>query len=76
MISKHHTNWRMQAIQSLEREAESELHYSSVITVSEGDAVKIREALVKAIEQVRLIVKPSKDEALYCYNLDLFKVTG
>jgi uncharacterized protein (TIGR02147 family) len=76
MISKHHTNWRMQAIQSLERETESELHYSSVVTISEEDALKIRETLVKAIEQVRTIVKPSKDEALYCYDLDLFKVTS
>lgn len=74
MITKHHMNWRMQAIQSLEHAGSSELHYSSVITVAESDIPRAREALVKAIEQIREIVKPSKDESLYCYTLDLFKL--
>jgi uncharacterized protein (TIGR02147 family) len=74
MIAKHHVNWRMQAVQAIEKESADELHYSSVITASEGDIPRIREVLVKAIEQIREIVKPSKDEALYCYSLDLFNL--
>ena len=57
---------------ALERETQSELHYSSVIGVAHNDLPRIREVLVKAIEQVRTIVKDSKDEAIYCYDLDLF----
>ena len=76
MISKHHTNWRMQAIQSLEKENSSELHYSSVITVAEEDIPKVREALVKAVEKVREIVKPSRDETLFCYTIDLFRIVS
>jgi uncharacterized protein (TIGR02147 family) len=72
MIAKHHVNWRMQAVQSIEKEKPNELHYSSVITASEYDIPRIREALVQAIEEIRKIVKPSKDETLYCYTLDLF----
>jgi len=74
MISKHHTNWRMQAIQSFEKENESDLHYSSVITIAEDDIPRVREALIKAVEKVREIVRPSQDEAVLCYALDLFKV--
>ena len=74
MISKHHTNWRMQAIQSLENDDSGELHYSSVITVAEGDIQRVREALVKAIENVREVVRPSQDETLFCYTLDLFRI--
>jgi uncharacterized protein (TIGR02147 family) len=74
MISKHHTNWRMQAIHSFERESTFDLHYSSVISVGEKDTHKIRETLVKAVEQVREIVRPSPDETLCCYSLDLFRV--
>lgn len=76
MISKHHTNWRMQAIQSLEKETSSELHYSSVITVAEEDIPKIRESLVRAVEKVREIVKPSQDETLFCYTIDLFRLVS
>ena len=74
MISKHHTNWRMQAIQSLEKETSSELHYSSVITVAEADIPTVRESLVKAIEKIREIIKPSKDETVFCYTIDLFRL--
>ncbi len=73
MISKHHTNWRIQAIESLERESFEALHYSSLIAVSQDDAPQIREILVKAIEQVRDVVKNSQNEnAIYCYALDFF----
>lgn len=72
MISKHHINWRLLAMRALEHETSSELHYSSVVGVSRHDLPRIREVLVKAIEQVRAIVKESKDEEVYCYNLDFF----
>lgn len=72
MISKHHANWRMRAIQSLERETKQELHYSGVISVSHEDLIRIREVMARALEDVGKIVKDSKDETVYCYNLDLF----
>jgi uncharacterized protein (TIGR02147 family) len=72
MISKHHTNWRIQAVKSLERETPQELHYSGVISVSLDDLPKVREAMIRALEGVRGIVKESKDETVYCYSVDLF----
>lgn len=72
MISKHHTNWRMRAITSLERATPQELHYSGVISVSHKDLPKIRESLVRALEQVRAIVKTSEDDTVYCYAVDFF----
>lgn len=72
MISKHHTNWRLQAMRSFERETPQELHYSGVISLSREDLPRVRETLVKALEQVRGVVKGSGDETVYCYALDLF----
>jgi hypothetical protein len=57
---------------SLERETPQELHYSGVISVGQDDLPKVREALVRALDDVRGIVKKSKDETVYCYSLDLF----
>lgn len=74
MISKHHTNWRVRAIQSLDLPRTEDLHYSSVITASREDAPKIREILVHAIEQVRAIVKSSGNEEGYAYSLDFFSL--
>ena len=72
MISKHHTNFRIQAIRALEKETSDELHYFGVISVSREDLPKIREVLIQALDQVRTIVKDSSDETVYCYSLNLF----
>jgi uncharacterized protein (TIGR02147 family) len=74
MISKHHTNWRLQAIQSLDQKRPEDLHYSSVVTASYEDSPKIREILVKAIEQVRAVVRPSKNETAFSYGIDFFEL--
>jgi uncharacterized protein (TIGR02147 family) len=74
MLAKHHTNWRLQAIQSLDRTQAGELHYSSVSSASVKDIAKIRAVLVRAIEEARSIIEPSPEEQLFCYNLDLFKI--
>ncbi len=73
-ISKHHANWRLQALASLDRNRSSDLHYSSVVTIGKSDVKKVREILVRAIEEVRATIKPSPDEALYCYAIDWFSV--
>lgn len=74
LISKHHTNWRLRSILSLDHVKSNDLHYSSVVTISRNDSVEARIILVKAIEQVRALVKDSKDEESYCYTLDFFNM--
>jgi len=76
MISKHHSNWRLQAIQSLEKERPDELHYSSAVTVAQEDVAEVRKIIISAIEQIRSVVKSSRDERLYCYSMDLFELGG
>jgi uncharacterized protein (TIGR02147 family) len=74
MIAKHHTNWRLKAIQSLDSQNREDLHYSSVITASVDDSVKIREVMVRAIEEIRRLVRESPNEASYSYALDFFSM--
>ena len=75
MISKHHINWRLQAIQSLEREnREVDLHYSSVISISKEDTLKIKSLLVDSIEKTKAVIKESKEEELHSFCLDFFKI--
>jgi uncharacterized protein (TIGR02147 family) len=75
MISKHHTNWRIRAIESLDHNLKSDLHFSTVVTLSSDDVKKIKEQLVKYIEDIRGIVRESaKDEELYSFCLDFFEL--
>lgn len=75
MISKHHINWRLQAIQSLEKEDFLEsLHYSSVVSIAKNDVNEIKSVLVKAIENAKKLIRDSKEEELHSFSIDFFKV--
>lgn len=74
LVSKHHTNWRFRAVEALDRYKAEHLHYSSVISVSRADVAQIRELFANVIQQVRAIVRASKDEACFSYALDLFEL--
>jgi len=74
LISKHHINWRLQAIRSLEKNRKHDLHYSSVVTLSKKDVLKIRELLTKTIGQAKKIIKESPEEEVQCLSLDFFEV--
>lgn len=76
-ISRHHANWRLMAMEKhpiLSRG--SELAYSSPVTLSRRDVLRVRELLAELCEDVRSVVDRSKPEALYCLNLDWFEVRG
>jgi uncharacterized protein (TIGR02147 family) len=75
MITRHHTNWRMRAIDSLDRDLKNDLHLSTVLSLSHEDAIHLKEFLVKSIQKAREIAaSSSKDQEVQCLCVDLFKV--
>jgi len=75
MISRHHANWRVRAIESLDRTLDTDIHLSTLLSVAKKDVLKMKEQIIKGIEQTRGIARDSTpEEELYCFNLDFFKV--
>lgn len=74
LLSKHHANWRMKAVESLDASQAQDLHYSSIVTIAKSDVTLAREILVRAVEEVRSLIRNSKEDSLYCYCLDLFSL--
>lgn len=74
MINRHHTNWRMKAISSLDNATSEDMHFSAPISISKEDFIKVREIFVESINRAREIVSPSKDEVAACYCIDLFRL--
>ena len=75
LISKLHTNWRMKAIESLDKEdTTADLHYSSAITISEADVTRIKSMLVKYIEETKQVVRESPAEGVHCFSMDFFRI--
>ena len=73
-ILKHHTNWRVKAIESLENEDLNDLHYSSVISLSEKDVLRIKNLLLDQLKDNLKIIGDSKEECLYSMNIDFFNL--
>ncbi len=52
LVPKHHTNWRMQAIGSLDQRRPNDLHYSLIMSLSEEAAEKIKGALLQVVQEI------------------------
>jgi Mn-dependent DtxR family transcriptional regulator len=73
-ILKHHTNWRVKAIESLENEEIHDMHYSSVLSLSESDVIKIKNLLLDQLKDNLKIVAASKEEKLFGLNIDFYNL--
>lgn len=72
MILRHHSNWRTQAIRSMEKDLEAGIHYSVLLNTSVKDAEILRGMIAKFIEEFMKVVHPSVDEEMNCFVIDFF----
>lgn len=72
-IQKHHTNWRLQALNSLDQPKPDDLHYSVVVTLSKADAVKVKERILEMIQDNMKIISDSKEETAFALTIDFFE---
>ena len=74
LISKHHINWRLKAIQATDGARAEDLRYSGVLALSRADRDQIRSIILNAIERTEKILKDSHEETLVGLAFDLFEV--
>lgn len=68
----HAQNWRDRALERLQDP--EVLAYTDVCSMSRSDATKLQERWMQDIKNFRRSVQSSKEETLYCLNLDFFRV--
>ena len=71
LIQKHHSNWKIRILQSLDQFNERDLHYTSVVSCSHEDLKKVKEIMIQSVQKIRAIIKESKDETVAAYTFDL-----
>lgn len=74
LISRHHGNWRIKAMERHPYLSPAEICYSSPLTLSKKDAEKIKKILIELISEVNSIREPSPCEELRCLNIDWVKI--
>lgn len=73
-FKQYHTNWRLKALAHTGDGDSKNLHYASVGTFATKDRPRVREILVRAIEEIRALIRQSKEEEIHCYSMDFFKI--
>lgn len=73
-LARHHSQWRIKSLQRMEDITEQELMFTSPISISRKDFMKIREELVRLIKSTSQIIKDSPAEDVACLNLELLWV--
>lgn len=73
-IGQHHTNWRMCAARSLDFMKDSDLHYSSAVSLSKSDLAKVREIFTQALSESIEVIKTSGEEELGVICIDFFTI--
>lgn len=71
-LQKHHSNWRLRAIQAAEDLSEEELMYTVNVSLSTEDYSRLRVRMVDFIKSFLDTVRASPAEDIACMNLDFF----
>ncbi|MBO9665578.1 MAG: TIGR02147 family protein [Bdellovibrio sp.] len=74
LVSRHHMNWRMKAMENHPRIGTDELAFSAPLTLAESDIPEVRKMCLEFIQQVSKKVSQSPSEKLACINIDWFLV--
>lgn len=72
LVARHHSNWRLKAIEAQEKFNASNLHYSGIIGISLDDAQRIRTSILKLLQDSEQILSQSKEEQAYVMLIDFF----
>lgn len=71
-IIKHHSNWRVKAIEKSEILSDEELMYSVNISLSQKDFKRLREDMIDFIQKFLKTVHASPAQEIAQFNLDFF----
>lgn len=73
-LTRHHTNWRLRAIEASDQIGADELMYTAPISISKSDLKKLRSRLADLVKEITDVAIASEAEELVCFNLDFFLI--
>jgi uncharacterized protein (TIGR02147 family) len=74
LITRHHTNWRLKAIENMEDAIPEEFFYSGPMAVSKDVMAELRKDIADLVLNMVKKVGESPSEELACLNIDFFKL--
>lgn len=74
LVNRHHYNWRLKSLQTMEKSNELNLHYTGPMALSQEASKKIRKQILEFVEKSTKIAANSPSETLRCLNIDWYDV--
>lgn len=73
-LPRYHANWRLFSINNATNLSESELMYTSAMTISEKDFLEFREKIVLLIKELGTTIKETNSEKMAIFTIDFLNV--
>lgn len=67
-----HAQMRVRTLAALALPKPDDFHYSSTISATARDLPRLKEIMTRAIEEMRVVIRASPEEGVFCYSMDLF----
>lgn len=67
----HYRNWRMQSMHMISEKVQTNINYTGLWSVSKADAHRIKEALLKTLEQTVKLAHTSNEEEMVYIGVDM-----
>lgn len=71
-LNKHHSNWRIKALNDCETMSDSDFMFTGQMSISKSDFLVLREKLSEYLKTAAERAENSKAEEIACLNLDFF----
>lgn len=73
-LIRHHINLRLKSLEKIITSTEEDMRFSSFISLSLKDCERVKEILLKNLQNSMEIIKGSKEETMYGFNFDFYKI--
>ena len=74
LLGRHHANWRLKALEYLDRSAGEDLHYSAVFGISRQATAQLKSWLLEFLQDAEQVVRDAPEERATVLLLDLFEL--
>lgn len=71
---RHHINLRLNSLEKIASTTDTDLRFSSFVSLSLDDCEEIRKILLKSLQNSMEVIKKSKEETMYGFNFDFYKI--
>lgn len=73
LVTRHHTNWRMKALEHMSRRTDDDFFFTVPFSISEEDYREFRSKIVHLVETLAKTLEQTEPAAMATLNIDFFR---